>query len=210
MKYELIKDSDVGVIIDSTPILRDIKDTFEVSFVLPCDGVFVALFCGANGVERKVFLRNGRVVIPKDILSKEQYVTLIVSLIDDEKVIHSWHCHPLKVSTFLQLRMGQREISAGLTDTQMLARIAELEKTHAAAQVEYNTLKVEYSKVSEYVNKSFQDLANVLNEREKRLASLQKQNEVTVGAYNEAIKVVNDLQRRVYELEKNYDPTIIK
>ena len=43
MKYELIKGSNAGVIIDPTPILLDIKDTFEVSFVLPDEGGYIAL-----------------------------------------------------------------------------------------------------------------------------------------------------------------------
>ncbi len=39
MRYELLSNSDVGVIIDQTPVLRDIKDTFVVSFDLPEPGV---------------------------------------------------------------------------------------------------------------------------------------------------------------------------
>ena len=35
MKYELLMGSEKGVLIDRTPIMLDIMDTFEVSFYCP-------------------------------------------------------------------------------------------------------------------------------------------------------------------------------
>lgn len=195
MKYELIKDSDVGVIIDSTPILRDIKDTFEVSFVLPFEtrvGTYIALFCGADGIERKVLLRKNNVLIPKELLNKEQMVSLTIAFTDGEKIIKAWKCQPLSVGTFLQERASWRQISSGLTDRELYNRIADLEKKYADAQLEYNLMQKTCQQLSVTVSK------------------FEKQNNETVLAYNNAIKVINDLQERVYNLEKNYDPTVIK
>ena len=45
MKYELITGSDKGVLIDRTPIMRDVRDTFEVSFYCRNSG-YLALLKG--------------------------------------------------------------------------------------------------------------------------------------------------------------------
>lgn len=203
MKYELIENSNVGVIVDATPILRDIKDTFEVSFLLPGEGTFVALFCGADGVERKAIIRNGKVVIPKELLAQEQRVALTVCLTDGETIIHAWECQPIKVGTFLQQRMTQRQISAGLTIDEVLTRLADLERIHAETKSEYLRRTDEY-------NKATQEYADTLNGLKKALASVEKANETLVQNYNKAIGVVNDLSGRMTAIEKNYDPTVIK
>lgn len=138
MKYELIINSDVGIIIDPTPILRDIKDTFTVSFILPSDGAFIALFRDENGVEYRAVIKNGTIKVPKQLLTKEQRIGLTVCQINDDAIIHSWECQTLKVGTFLSLRKTQWQITAGMDDREIYSRIAELEKSHAQ-QVEAYT-----------------------------------------------------------------------
>ena len=94
MKYELIENSNAGVIIDPTPVLRDIKDTFEVSFLLPHAGAYIALFRGEDGVEHKAVIRDSAVQIPKELLGKEQRVGLTVCFIDGESEVLAWDCLP--------------------------------------------------------------------------------------------------------------------
>lgn len=143
MQYELIKNSNVGVIIDPTPILRDIKDTFTVSFVLPENGAYIALFRDENGVEYRTTIKDRKVKVPKQLLSKEQRIGLTVCQITEDEILRSWECQTLKVGTFLSLRKTQWQIVAGLDDREIYSRIAELEKSHAEHIEEYRKVDKE-------------------------------------------------------------------
>ena len=210
MQYELINGSGVGVITDPTPILRDIKDTFCVSFVLPEAGAYVALFRDENGVEYRATIKDSTVKVPKPLLTKEQGVGLTVCKLDGEKITQSWECHPLKVGTFLSLRQTQWQITAGLDDRELFARLAETEREHAKTRAEFDALKADYSSHRAETAESVGTFERKLTEQGEVLASVKKANETLTKSYNEAIKVVNDLSQRVLALEKNYDPTIIK
>lgn len=209
MKYELIKNSNAGVIIDPTPVLRDIRDTFRVSFILPREGAYIALFRGEDGVEHKAVVWDGAATVPKELLKKEQLVGLTVCLTDGDAILHAWECHPLKIGTFLFMRQTQWQITAGLSDAELYARLAEIEKSHADAQEAYAALKADYTAQSERVAAFAKNITEQFTACQKELASLKTAHSTLVGAYNEATKVVNDLTKRVYELEKNYDPTVI-
>ena len=87
MKYELLMGSEKGVLIDRTPIMLDIRDTFEVSFLLPQKGAYIALFRGEDNIEYKSVIKGGRVKLPPELLNKEQYVSLIVTEVNDEIVV---------------------------------------------------------------------------------------------------------------------------
>ncbi len=143
MQYKLIKNSDVGVIIDPAPILRDIKDTFTVSFVLPENGVYIALFRDESGVEYRTTIKDRKVKVPKQLLSKEQRIGLTVCQITEDEILHSWECQTLKVGTFLSLRKTQWQITAGLDDKEIYLRIAELEKSHAEHIEQYRKVDKE-------------------------------------------------------------------
>lgn len=203
MKYELIKDSNAGVIIDPTPILLDIKDTFKVSFVLPEEGAYIALFRGEDNAEYKAVIKDSMAILPKELFKKEQRVGLTVCQIENEKIIHAWECHSLRIGAFLYLRQTQWQITAAVDDKEIYARIAELERSHAETITENKRFMSEFSKVA-------QEYANQLAENARTLASVKKANETLATEYNKAIKVINDLSERVNALEKNYDPTIIK
>lgn len=210
MQYELIDGAGVGVITDPTPILRDIKDTFGVSFVLPGEGVYVALFRDEGGVEYRATIKDSVAKVPRQILTKNQRVGLTVCKVDGDEITQSWECYPLKVGSFLELRKTQWQITAGMDDRELYARLAEIEKTHARTQAEFNELKAENLRRADEFAQTAREYAESVNGLTKALASVKTTNETLAKSYNEAIKVVNDLTGRVAALEKNYDPTIIK
>lgn len=201
MRYELLKDSCEGVLIDSTPILRDIADTFEVSFLLPDAGSYIALFKGEDDIEHKALIKNGTVKIPKPLLNKEQLVRLTVCKIDGDKIVRAWECWSLRIGAFLHMRQRQWQVAAAEKD--IIARLAELER-------ESSTLKASTAstanKTAELVTKLRQDI----NSQTAALASLKTDNGKMATAYNSAIEVINDLSKRVAAVEKHYDPTLIK
>ena len=216
MRYELIDNSDVGVIIDPTPILRDIKDTFAVSFVLPDAGVYIALFRDEDGVEYRVAIADGAAKIPKQLLTKEQRIGLTVCEIYDDKILRSWVCQTLKVGTFLSLRKTQWQITAGTDDKELYARLAEIERANAKERAEYkallaafDTLQAEYDGYKAATAKAEEERAAQLSELIKALASVKTANETLAAKYNEAIQTINNHSERITALEKNYDPTVI-
>ena len=216
MRYELIANSDVGVIIDPTPILRDIKDTFAVSFVLPDAGVYIALFRDEDGVEYRVTIADGAAKIPKQLLTKEQRIGLTVCEIYDDKILRSWVCQTLKVGTFLSLRKTQWQITAGTDDKELYARLAEIERANAKERAEYkallaafDTLQAEYDGYKAATAKAEEERAAQLSELIKALASVKTANETLAAKYNEAIQTINNHSERITALEKNYDPTVI-
>ena len=216
MRYELIVISDVGVIIDATPILRDIKDTFAVSFVLPDAGVYVALFRDEDGVEYRVTIADGAAKIPKQLLTKEQRIGLTVCEIYDDKILRSWVCQTLKVGTFLSLRKTQWQITAGTDDKELYARLAEIERANAKERAEYkallaafDTLQAEYDSYKAATAEAEEERTAQLSELIKALASVKTANETLAAKYNEAIETINSHSERITALEKNYDPTVI-
>ena len=190
--------------------MRDIKDTFGVSFVLPGEGVYVALFRDEGGVEYRATIKDSVAKVPRQILTKNQRVGLTVCKVDGDEITQSWECYPLKVGSFLELRKTQWQITVGMDDRELYARLAEIEKQHAQTQAEFNELKAENSRRADEFAKTAQEYAESVNGLTKALASVKTTNETLAKSYNEAIKVVNDLTGRVAALEKNYDPTIIK
>ncbi len=209
MRYELIENSNAGVIIDPTPILLDIKDTFKVSFVLPEDGSYIALFRGEDNSEYKVVIKDNVAIVPKQLFKKEQRVGLTVCQVDSERIIHAWECHSLRIGAFLYLRQTQWQVTACVDDRELFERIAELERSHAETQTAFETLQAENTRCMEVCSKTAREHAEQVAELTRTLASVKKVNETLVDGYNNAIKVINDLSERVKALEKNYDPTII-
>ena len=216
MRYELIDNSDVGVIIDPTPILRDIKDTFAMSFVVPDAGAYVALFRDEDGVEYRVTIADGAAKIPKQLLTKEQRIGLTVCEIYDDKILRSWVCQTLKVGTFLSLRKTQWQITAGTDDKELYARLAEIERANAKERAEYkallaafDTLQAEYDGYKAATAKAEEERAAQLSELIKALASVKTANGTLAAKYNEAIQTINNHSERITALEKNYDPTVI-
>lgn len=217
MKYKLIRNSNAGVIVDNTPVLRDIKDTFEVSFILPEKGVYVTIFRDQSGVEYNATIRDSVVRVPRQILTKSQLVGLTVCLMNSDKIIRSWECQTLKVGTFLSLRKTQWQITAGVDDKRLFERLEEIESKHAEAMTAVNALCEQTTQYKDQTNEYRQELEHFTVEYEKRLTELNEMlmglkatNEKLAAAYNKATEVINGLSERVYNLEKNYDPTIIE
>nr|DAZ31932.1 MAG TPA: hypothetical protein [Caudoviricetes sp.] len=220
MKYELLMGSEKGVLIDRTPIMLDIRDTFEVSFLLPQKGAYIALFRGEDNIEYKSVIKGGRVKLPPELLNKEQYVSLIVTEVNDEIVVHAWVCEPLKVTAYFHLRQNQWQVSGGMTDKSAFERIAEIEKQIAQANIvftETQTLVMTDKSKREKTEKDlWLEFNRVLGDFDKhksaqnaQMTELKKENERLINAYNKAIGVINNLSERITAIEKNYDPTLV-
>ncbi len=64
--------------------------------------------------------------------------------------------------------------------------------------------------VSQRVLDVVEALESKLTNQDQALAALIAKTERLATAYNNAIKVINDLSERLTALESNYDPTVIK
>lgn len=217
MQYELIPNSSVGVITDTSPVFRDVKDTFAVSFILPEPGAYIALFRNESGTEYRASIKDGAAKVPKQLLTKEQRIGLTVCKITDEAIEQTWECPTLKVGTFLSLRQTQWQITVGADDKELYARLASIEREHAKRGAEYaalldafDALQAESSRHKASAEQAAQEYAERQNELIKALASVKSANETLAAEYNKAIGVINDLSERVNALEKHYDPTLIK
>ena len=217
MQYELIPNSSVGVITDTSPVFRDVKDTFAVSFILPEPGEYIALFRDESGTEYRASIKDGAAKVPKQLLTKEQRIGLTVCKITDEAIEQTWECPTLKVGTFLSLRQTQWQITGGADDKELYARLASIEREHAKRGAEYaalldafDALQAEFSRHKASAEQAAQEYAERQNELIKALASVKSANETLAAEYNKAIGVINDLSERVNALEKHYDPTLIK
>ncbi len=217
MQIELIKNGDSGVVVDPTPILGDVKDTFAVSFILPEPGAYIALFRDENGVEYRTAIRDGTAKVPKWLLMKEQRIGLTVSQITDDEILHSWECQTLKVGSFLSLRKTQWQITVGTDDKELFARLAAIEKSYADTQTAFAELRSAFDSIqAEYLRRvaenerSAQSFGTRVNELMSELAEVRAENERIAAEHNKAIEVINNLSERLTALESNYDPTVIK
>ena len=218
MKYELLANSDYGHIIDPTPILRDIKDTFTVSFVLPESGAYVALFRDESGVEHRAALYNDAVKVPKQILTKEQRIGLTVCRISDDAnaILQSWECQTLKIGTFLSLRQTQWQITVGTDDKELYAKLSEIEQANTNARTEYgallesfDALRAEFAHCQQNTERAVQENASLKQKLTDKLTALESKYNAAVKSFNAAVDEVNKLSERLAALEANYDPTII-
>lgn len=190
-----------GVLVDRTPILQDMRDTYVVSFLLPDNEPYIALFKGADGIEHRTVITDSKCKIPKELL-KEQFVELRVCKIDNDKILHTWECEPLKVTAFLHMRKTQLELSSGMTDKDLYERLAELEQNVAEYNTLLTTLRSETTEQDIKHSQATQALQATLD-------TIKEQNKALATNYNNAIAVINDLSARLAALEKNYDPTVI-
>lgn len=131
MKYELIENSNKGVLIDRTPVMREVRDTYEVSFLLPDNSGYLALFKGADKIEYRKAIKDGVCKVPKELLKKEQFIELTVCQVNNDKVLQSWECEPIKVTAFFGMRRNQWQLSGGMTEKDCFKRLVELEKRYA-------------------------------------------------------------------------------
>lgn len=209
MRYELLNNADIGVVVDATPVYRDIKDTFEVSFLLPSDGVYVAVMCDADGVEYRATLFDGRLKIPKQLLKRSGEVQLVVHQTENGRVIRTWECRPFKVETFLAERETWRKLSTGLDADKLQLRLTYIERVHATAMEEYAALIRAVSLYKAETENLIDELRQDIASQKEVITSLKAENVRLSEAFNKAIEVINNLSERIVALEKNYDPTII-
>lgn len=209
MKYELLENSDVGVVVDATPVYRDVKDTFEVSFLLPSDGVYVAVMCDTDGVEYRAMLFDGRLKIPRQLLKRSGEVQLVVHQTENGRVTRVWECRPFKLETFLSERETWRKLSAGLDADKLQSRLTDIEREHATATEEFAALNGAVSLCKAETESLIDELRKDMARQTEVITSLKAENVKLTETYNKAIEVINNLSERVSALEKNYDPTII-
>lgn len=210
MKYELIRDGNVGVLIDPTPIFSDIKDTFTVSFILPESGAYVALFRDEKGIEYKTIIGNERAQIPKELLKKEQRVGLTVCKVDGDNILRVWECQSMQTVAFLRMRQTQWQITAGVDDKELYARLAQIEQEFANSQKLVNELMAQNTVYKNEIAVAITEFNTTLNMANTALASHKTSIETLTQSYNNAIEVINNLSERLAALESNYDPTVIK
>lgn len=187
MKYEIDINAIKGIMIDRTPILQDIRDTYKVSFLLP-KGTFIVLFKGEDGIEYRQSIIEGVCKVPKALLKKEQYVEVLVSQIDKDQITRSWVCEPLKITAFLNLRQTQWQVSGGMTDKDCLNRLWDLEQSLAYQKEDMTEFKAEAYRQTEYLNV-------LIKEKQEKI--------------NKLVEVCGDLANRLTTLEGIvFDPNI--
>lgn len=180
MKYELIPNSNRGILIDRTPILQDVRDTYEVSFLLPEEGTYIVLLKGKDGIEYRKTIKDGMCKFPRELLKKEQYVEMVVCKLGDDRVLWTWQCEPIKVTAFLCLRRTQWELSGGMTENDCYTRLAELERLYAEAisnlsvvQVHMDQMEKRITAVEAEREQNQTTLAN-LAQYDERMAAMEK------------------------------------
>ncbi len=176
MQYELLNNSYKGVIVDNTPILRDIRDTFEVSFLVEDNKSLIAVFKDEKGVAHRCAIIKGKCRFPREILmqGKNQYIDVTVFELKENEVCHTWTCEPIKVNSFLGLTRNQFQLSSGVSDTDWFNRVVELNKKYDVLVDEMKTLKDNVS-IRDSQIKEQGKIITELVEKQNKMADLYEQ-----------------------------------
>lgn len=175
MKYELLS-SGRGVLIDRAPVLQDVEDTFEVSFLLPSSkGQFFAVFIDSKNVKRQVEICSGVAALPVDLL-QPQYVQLYVVEIEKDVVVKAWNCEAIKIASLGDMLKNQWEISGGMSDVSAIERLTEIERSFA---YEVAAFKAQAEKYNQAVV-AFNAAIEVINNLSERIAALESNYDPTV------------------------------
>jgi hypothetical protein len=150
MKYLISESNKKGVLVESTPIYVDVQGTAEVSFSLPKEANYVAIFKAPNDIARKVAIKNGVCSIPSALLSNQatRYIDVSVAEVHADS-LRIWTCDPLRISSFFAASRSQLHISSGVSDEDYLKRVLELEEENKSLNAkidELNSKAVEYEK----------------------------------------------------------------
>lgn len=165
-----------------------------VSNLPTCSGEFrLVAYMNSKKIDTYTLTRdNPRATIPRDKLSAGVFSCRVFHIQGDVVVQH------FTVENLVITELDD-DLSAEPEITALNTRITELtEKTEA-----FNTALTA-------ATETIQNLKTELETAEKTLASIKETATATATEYNKAIEVINDLSTRVYELERNYDPTIIE
>lgn len=185
MKYKLEYGNPKGFMVDQTPVLGDIRDTYAVSFLLPNSGSYIAVFIDSDGIEYRKTIIDGKCKIPYELLKKEQYVDVTVCEIVDNEIKHTWVCTPLKISNFMYLRRSQWAISGGMTDKDCLSRLSEIEHLYANAMKEIKETKTELCERVAAIETAFSEQKERV---ENILVELEKQNETNAALIQQLLE----------------------
>jgi hypothetical protein len=184
MQYKLENGCSSGILIDRTSILKDIRDTCTVSFLLPDSEQYIAIFIDENGLRHQCEIKSGNVSIPHELL-KQQVVQLYVGKIKNNICCTMFSCGALRIQAFNDMVKSYFEITGIMTEEDLRIRIAELEQAFCTQMQKYEEVKERFATLSEKYNNA-------------------------VLQYNAAVETVNKMNERLTALEANYDPTIIE
>lgn len=185
MRYQLLT-SGKGVLIDRTPVLQDMRDTYTVSFLLPDTQPYIALFSGVDGIEHRKPIIDAKCKVPKELLSKEQYVGLTVCKLDGDKIVQVWKCEPLRITAFLHMRKTQWELAGGMTDKDCYNRLVELEKAHANTLGEFSVLRDFVTAHGMKTDKAIEDFGRMIEDIRTTIQALNENVQMLSDAYGEA------------------------
>ena len=129
MKYELLENGR-GILVDRLSVLHDVEGTYEVSFLLPCKGQFIAVFIDDRNIKRQVQICEGIAILPLALL-RPQYVRLYVVRVENDEVVKTWDCEQLKISNLGDMLGCCYEVSGGMSESAAVARLADMERMFA-------------------------------------------------------------------------------
>lgn len=174
MRYELL-DNGRGILVDRMSVLQDVEGAFEVSFLLPCKGQFVAVFIDDKNIKRQVQICDGIVTLPTSLL-RPQYVRLYVVKVENDEVVKTWDCEQIKISNLGDMLGCHYEVSGGMSESAAIARLADIERTFA---VELSAFKNQSEKYEQAII-AFNTAIEVINNLSERLAALENNYDPTV------------------------------
>ncbi len=189
MEYTLYPNTGQGILTDRTPIFGDVKDTLKISFILPGKGTFIAVFQGQKNEERRL-IKDGACIFPLISLLKEQFISVLVLQVapDGKSITQTWNCESIKLGTLNSLMRDRWEISGGLSDKSVMARLSEIEKQHNQVFDKLQETIEHMQKMKDRVTESEINYANVYN---KSLEELKRVITVAQGTYYHAVDLLN-------------------
>ena len=174
MKYELLNNGR-GILVDRTPILQDVNGTFKVSFLLSDAAQYCAVLIDSKNVKHQIQICDNEIALPKELL-QPQYVKLYVVQLDNNEIIKSWDCEPIKISNLGSMLQSQWEISGGLSEASAVQRLAEVECRLAEVESIFKEQLEKYNQNITAYNKAIE----VINNLSERLAALEANYDPTI------------------------------
>lgn len=125
MTYKLLS-TGVCVVSDRTPILTDIKDGCELSFLLPDEKPYVAMLIDKLGAKYRVKVVDGKAALPREVMFP-QYLQVYLLKLSADGVERAIACEPLKVARLADMLTTQFEVSGGLTEPDLRQTVQDLQ-----------------------------------------------------------------------------------
>lgn len=172
MKYQISDSNARGVLVDNFPVYVDVGGTLEVSFSLPRESHFVAIFKATGEVEQKAVIKDGVCKLPAKLLlnQKTRYIDVSVAELNGSIIEKAWACDPLRVSSFFSASRSQLHISSGVSDQDYLKRVLDLENENVS------------------LNKKLEATNSKVVEQQQQISTLTECIKKIVEKHNELVK----------------------